>query len=167
MYDYKNLKFCPRCSFNLSIDSIHGRRRKHCKECGYILYRNPYPGTSALIEKDGKILLVKRDEEPHVGWWSLPGGFIEFDESPERAVRREVYEETGYKVKINNIIGVYFYTKNVEVNAMGPTYSAEIVGGKPLKNVIVKWFNANKLPKKFAYPDQLKAINDWRRKYGR
>jgi len=162
MYDYSKLIFCPRCGGKLSKELTNENKvRKVCNNCRYILYRNPLSGTSAIIEEDGKILLVKRDEYPHINWWSLPGGFIEYDESPEKAVKRETFEETGYKIKIKKLIGVYFYTKNVPVNAIGPTYSAKIIGGRPKKNI--KWFSPNRLPRKFAYPDQLMAIVDWQK----
>lgn len=167
MHDYKNLKFCPRCGAKFISIDVFGRKRKVCSLCGYILYRNPFPGTSVIIENNGKILLVKRDEEPHQGWWSLPGGYVEYQESFEKAAIREVAEETGYSVKITELIGVYFYNKKVQANSVGPTFLAKITGGKPSKYVTVRWFAPDKLPKRFAYPDQLKAIIDWRKRYGR
>ena len=49
----------------------------------------------AIIEKDGKILLTKRNIEPYKGDWCLPGGHIEYFEPAKNAVIREVKEETG------------------------------------------------------------------------
>jgi len=49
----------------------------------------------AVIEKDNKVLLVKRNHEPFNGYWTLPGGHIDFGETAEQAVIREVKEETG------------------------------------------------------------------------
>ncbi len=167
MYEYNKLKYCPKCAGKLELKKVDDRKRLICYKCGYIIYRNPIPGTSMIISQKGKILLVKRKEDPRIGCWSLPGGFIEYDETPERAVVREVYEETGYKAKIKELVGVYFYTKKVMVHAIGPTYFGIIVGSRLRKNAEIKWFDPKKLPKKFAYPDQLRGIRDWRKKYGK
>jgi len=57
--------------------------------------------------KEAKILLARRSEvelpEVH-GRWGLPGGKVEFGETPEEALKREIYEETAYHVKVNNLL---------------------------------------------------------------
>jgi len=62
-------------------------------------------GVSALIVRDGKVLLVRRGKEPFLGYWSLPGGGVEAGETPEEAVMREVREETGLDVEIGAVAG--------------------------------------------------------------
>lgn len=59
----------------------------------------------AVIEKDGKILLEKRNNEPFKGYWTLPGGHIDFGETAEQAVIREVKEETGLTLKDVRFLG--------------------------------------------------------------
>jgi len=49
----------------------------------------------SIIEKGGKVLLVKRNHEPFKDYWCLPGGHIDFGETAEQAIIREVKEETG------------------------------------------------------------------------
>ena len=62
----------------------------------------------AIIKrKDGSIVLVKRKNEPFKGMHALPGGFVEYGETVEQAVLREVKEETGLEVKILKLLGVY------------------------------------------------------------
>jgi 8-oxo-dGTP diphosphatase len=56
-------------------------------------------GVGALIFRRGSILLVERGREPLKGYWSLPGGLVESGELIEDAVKREVFEETGLRVK--------------------------------------------------------------------
>lgn len=53
----------------------------------------------------GRLLLVLRGHDPHRGRWSLPGGRVEAGESPERAIEREVREETGLSVRAGAPIG--------------------------------------------------------------
>lgn len=70
-------------------------------------YKYPRITTDGAIIKDKKILLIKRKNNPYQGKWALPGGFVEYKERVEDAVVREVFEETGLKTKIRDLIGIY------------------------------------------------------------
>lgn len=60
----------------------------------------PKVTVAAIIENErGEILLEKRKIEPFKNYWALPGGHIEACETAKKAVRREVEEETGIKIK--------------------------------------------------------------------
>ncbi len=59
---------------------------------------------SAMVWREGEILLMRRSDNGH---WGLPGGYVEVGESVSEAARREVVEETGWTVKIGDLIGVY------------------------------------------------------------
>ena len=62
------------------------------------------PSVSAVIWKDGRLLLQKRSDG---GQWGLPGGSVEIGESVTQAIRREVREETGFTVEVGRLVGVY------------------------------------------------------------
>lgn len=69
--------------------------------------RNPRLTTDGILVSDSKILLVKRIWDPFKGEYALPGGFVEYGETVEQCVLREVEEETGYETGIERLLGVY------------------------------------------------------------
>ncbi|MEN8136219.1 MAG: NUDIX hydrolase [Thermodesulfobacteriota bacterium] len=78
-----------------------------CPNCGGDLkeFRNPVPTVDAIIDVGGKIVLVKRRNPPH--GWALPGGFVDYGETLEDAVRREAFEETGLQITLKGQFHTY------------------------------------------------------------
>lgn len=66
---------------------------------------HPQLAVSAAIFRDGKVLLVRRARSPAKGFYSLPGGRVEFGESLHQALSREVDEETGLRIRIIGLAG--------------------------------------------------------------
>ena len=66
---------------------------------------HPQLAVSAVIFREGKVLLVRRARSPAKGFYSLPGGRVEFGESLATALHREVREETGLKIEIVALAG--------------------------------------------------------------
>ncbi len=66
---------------------------------------HPQLAVSASIFRDGKVLLVRRARSPAKGFYSLPGGRVEFGETLHQALQREVDEETGLKIEIVDLAG--------------------------------------------------------------
>jgi ADP-ribose pyrophosphatase YjhB (NUDIX family) len=57
-----------------------------------------------VVREDDRVLVIRRDDN---GQWEAPGGVLELDESFENGVRREVLEETGLKITVERLTGVY------------------------------------------------------------
>ncbi|MCL5994537.1 MAG: bifunctional NUDIX hydrolase family protein/GNAT family N-acetyltransferase [Chloroflexi bacterium] len=93
----------------MRLSVLDGRSRWQCPACGYVQYENPVPGVGILIEYEGQLVLVQRDRPPREGEWALPSGFIEADESVEDAAVREAHEETGLKIELLELFGVYSF----------------------------------------------------------
>ena len=68
---------------------------------------NPLVGVGAVVVKDGRVLLIRRGQEPLLGEWSLPGGALECGETLREATIREGREETGLVVETAEMLGVY------------------------------------------------------------
>jgi len=112
--------------------------------------KSPKLTVDGIIIKDGKILLVKRKNDPFKGKWALPGGFVEYGEKTEDAVAREVLEETGLKTTVDNTIGVYSDpNRDPRGHTITVVYKLDVKGGE-LKSgddaSDAKFFDVNQLP---------------------
>ncbi|PKN92958.1 MAG: hypothetical protein CVU42_09090 [Chloroflexi bacterium HGW-Chloroflexi-4] len=121
--------YCLECGTQLDTRIIEDRKREICPACGWIHYKQYKVSAGVRIEKDGRLLLVKRGIDPWKGHWYMPAGFLEVDEDPEEAAVREAFEETGLKVKTLRLAGVYTYKDDPRGNGIVFLYDAEILGG--------------------------------------
>jgi ADP-ribose pyrophosphatase YjhB (NUDIX family) len=103
------MKFCSECAHPVTVAIPEGdnRPRYVCTQCGTIHYQNPKMviGTIPVWERDGelKVLLCKRAIEPRHGYWTLPAGFMENEETTGQAAVRETEEEAGANVELGNL----------------------------------------------------------------
>ncbi len=67
----------------------------------------PYVGVGAVVWKDGKVLLIRRANDPGAGTWSLPGGTQELGETVSETAHREVREESGIEIKNLKLLGAF------------------------------------------------------------
>lgn len=87
-------RYCPKCGSPHFED--HNFKSRKCTDCGFVFYLNPSAATAAfIINNRNQLLVARRLKEPAKGSYDLPGGFVDFDETAEEAIVREVREETG------------------------------------------------------------------------
>lgn len=90
-----DLGFCPRCGSPLEPCGGNQLHRSCCTVCEFVAYHNPFPVVVATVVDGDSALFVKRARAPQKGCWSMPGGYMEMDETPEFGAARELAEETG------------------------------------------------------------------------
>ncbi len=101
----------------------------------------------AIIEKDRKVLLVKRNHEPFKGYWCIPGGHIDFGETAEQAVIREVKEETGLTLTPRFLSYRDEIYQNINWHGEVLIFYGEAEGNENIdgKEIIgIKWVDINK-----------------------
>jgi 8-oxo-dGTP diphosphatase len=67
----------------------------------------PIVGVGAVVIEAGRVLLVRRNREPLLGQWSVPGGAVELGETLEQAIVREVAEETGVAIAPTTVLKAF------------------------------------------------------------
>ena len=102
-------EFCRQCSKPLAQQVPEGdnRERGVCTECEFIQYDNPKNIVGCLLEWKGKVLLCRRAIEPRYGYWTLPAGFMENNETTLDGAAREAKEEAKAEAENLRLFGVY------------------------------------------------------------
>ena len=152
-------RHCPRCGGPVEPADV----RAECAACGYVAYASPAPAASALcVDEDGRILLTRRAWEPYAGMWDIPGGFVDEEEHPLDALRRELVEETGLEVEPTEWFGAFMlpYGEGPGTRwVLNLIWLARVVGGKPQAADDVselRWFSCEELP-----PLEEVAMPEW------
>jgi ADP-ribose pyrophosphatase YjhB (NUDIX family) len=152
--------FCSRCATPMAATLLGGREREQCPACGFVAWRNPAPVGLAVIEHEGKLVLIRRREPPLADYWAPPAGYVECGESVPQAVIREAREECGLDIALDGLIGVY---SQAEVEVLILAYRARSVGGRLRAGddaSEVRLFAPDQLPLQVA-PDGGTATDLW------
>lgn len=137
------MKFCSECGqpVLLKIPPDDSRLRFVCNACHTIHYQNPklVVGTIPVWnkEQEPKILLCRRAIEPRYGYWTLPAGFMENDETTSQAALRETKEESGANIELHelfsflnvphvNQVHIFYRATLLDLNLLPGTESLEV-----------------------------------------
>ena len=162
--DLASWRTCPRCQESLEHEDTSVR----CPACGFSAYANPAPTASAIVlDERGRVLLARRAADPGKGRWDLLGGFIDEDEDPLGALRREFHEEIGIEIEPGEFVGG-FPDRYGEVGP--PTlnfYWTARISGEPEPSdelAELRWFEPTALPppEEFAFANTVAALRAWR-----
>lgn len=111
---------------------VGDKMRRACPNCDHIHFTDPKVGVGVMVLTDDKILLIKRSMRPNRGKWSLPAGYLDYGEDPQRTAAREVLEETNLRVAITRLVDVYYNAEALEHGGASIfiLYQARLIGGK-------------------------------------
>jgi ADP-ribose pyrophosphatase YjhB (NUDIX family) len=151
--------YCPRCGTELGTKHVDGRNRQYCGNCEVVEWRNPVPCAGvAVVDPDHGVLLTQRDIPPGIGKWTLSGGHMEVEESPEQAAARELAEETGVRVDPADLelLDAFRISRPGEKHVVSIAYGvpAAATASEPVPGAevqTVEWFT----PSEFAASDHV------------
>ena len=157
--------FCPRDGTRLVLTRIDGRDRPTCPRCGFADFVHVQIGANTIVERSGEVLLVKLNYGPRNGRWTLPGGLVEPEETPERAAVRETEEETGFVVELDGLLATYMRPGAPIIVVI---YRSHIVRGAlriaPEELSEAAFFPRDELPplEELAWPSTIHGLDAWK-----
>jgi ADP-ribose pyrophosphatase YjhB (NUDIX family) len=162
-------RFCPHCGGPLSerLLETEDRPRLVCDRCQHILYLDPKVVVGVIVERRGRILLLRRAIEPRYGTWTFPSGYMEVDETAEEAGQREVEEEAGLRVKPGPLLGVYSRPAPAGPGVLVVVFRSRRLTGRLCigREVLeARWFHPDDIPwGELSFQTTHWALRDWLR----
>jgi len=106
------MNFCSHCGQSVQLTTLKNDLlpRYFCTSCQTVHYQNPKIVSGCLVYWENKVLLCRRAIEPRYGFWNLPAGYMENDETVPEGALREVREETNTTVSIHGLHCIYSIT---------------------------------------------------------
>jgi len=133
-----------------------------CDQCGEIHYQNPRLVVGCVPEHERRILLCRRAIEPRYGYWTLPAGFMENDETAGQAALRETLEEAGARVEL---LAPFTLISVPHVNQVHLFYCARLLDleFKPGEETLeVAMFDERAVPwKEMAFRTVARTLKHW------
>jgi len=158
-------RHCPTCGGLLETRLLDGHDRLVCRDCGFVMYRNPAPAAGVILLEGNELLWVERKLDPRKGAWTLPAGFLEYDEHIEECAVRETREETGFEVELERVFGVYMAMDDPRTQVVLVLYLARRIGGElvPGDDASDARFFPLAAPPEIAFKAHKQALDDIRR----
>ena len=97
----------PPHPFSRAVPAGDDRERLVCGECGFVLYDNPKIIVGSVTRRGDKILMCRRAIDPRRGFWTLPAGYLELNESASAGAEREAWEEAHARIEIEGLLAIY------------------------------------------------------------
>ncbi|HYB11344.1 MAG TPA: NUDIX hydrolase [Alphaproteobacteria bacterium] len=97
----------PKGPTVLAVPDGDNRERLICPDCGFIQYENPKIVVGAVVWWQDRVLLCKRAINPRQGYWTLPAGYLELNETTDQGAIREAFEEARARIALDGVLAVY------------------------------------------------------------
>ena len=149
--------------FVRSIPAGDTMERDVCASCGYVAYQNPKIVVGSVVAEDGRVLLCRRAIEPRMGFWTLPAGYLELNETTAEGARREAMEEAGADIALDGVLALYDVSRigQVQVLYRASLATPGIQAGE--ESLEVRMFAWEDIPwDLLAFPTVRWALDAWR-----
>ncbi|MBV8538264.1 MAG: NUDIX hydrolase [Alphaproteobacteria bacterium] len=143
-----------------TIPAGDDRERMSCPECGFIHYENPKVVVGSVAHWDGRILLCRRAINPRKGFWTLPAGYLELNETVEAGAHREAWEEARARLALEGVLAVFNIPRlsQVQIIYRARLLSSDISAGPESQEV--RLFTWDELPwSELAFPSVRWALH--------
>lgn len=137
--------------------------RAVCDDCGYVAYENPKVVVGSVVVHAGQVLLCRRAIEPRRGYWTLPAGYLELQETVEEGAQREAFEEATARITLDGILAVFSISRIGQVQVIfrarfdgTPTFAPGV------ESLDVQLFGWDAIPwNELAFPSVHWSLNAW------
>ncbi|PIQ24103.1 NUDIX hydrolase [bacterium (Candidatus Blackallbacteria) CG17_big_fil_post_rev_8_21_14_2_50_48_46] len=156
------IQYCSHCAAPVQrrIPQGDNRERIVCTACTTVHYQNPQIVVGCVAFAEEGYLLCQRAIEPRSGFWTIPGGYLELNESTEEGALREAHEEAGAKLNILSLLAVYSLThiSQVQILYLAKMQTLNLCAGE--ESLQVKIFPWQKIPwDSLAFPSNYWALH--------
>jgi len=134
-----------------------------CPDCGFVQYDNPKIVVGTVATWEGLLLLCRRAIHPRKGYWTLPAGYLELNETATEGAAREAWEEARARLRIETLLAVYNIPRisQVQLIYLAALESPEVAAGPETAEVGL--FDWDDIPwDDIAFPSVHWALNHWR-----
>ena len=165
-------RYCPHCGAELKPVQVLHQQRPGCVACGFVHFRDPKVAVVGLVTQGDRVLLIRRGVDPGKGRWALPGGYMDAGEMPVEALQRELNEEVGLAVTVQQLLDIY-----PMAGAQGPSRGivlayAAVPAASPLDPELqpltcrddvtdAAWFTGEELPTDLAFDSTHALLAAW------
>ncbi|PWV98295.1 ADP-ribose pyrophosphatase YjhB (NUDIX family) [Hoeflea marina] len=138
-------------NFRRLIPDGDTHERDVCASCGFVNYQNPRIVVGSVVRHAGKVLLCRRAIEPRRGFWTVPAGYLELNETPEHGALREAREEALARLHLGDLLAVYSVPHLSQVQLIYRAEFAALDSDQPLfgageESLEVGLFDWDRLP---------------------
>lgn len=139
------------------------RERLTCSDCGFIAYENPKVVVGSVVAAGRGVLLCRRAIEPRRGFWTIPAGYMEMNETVAEGAAREAWEEARARIALDGVLAVYSVARLGQVQVIFRARLAEPGFEAGPESLEVRAFAWEDIPwGDIAFPTVRWALHAWR-----
>jgi len=157
-------RFCTYCGQPTitAVPAGDTRPRRVCPACHAVHYENPLIVVGCVPEFEGRILICRRAIEPRRGYWTVPAGFMENDETLEDGAARECLEEAEAQVDIGSLLALVNVPEARQVHVFFRARMSSASCGAGEESLEARLFDTAAIPwEDIAFPSTRYALTQY------